>query len=223
MAFRTQSLKFESLGAILREKRILSDWSLEDVEKKIGVPAKYLKLLEEDEFYKLPSPTYTRGFLLQYAELLGFNPEEVVNLWKKESSYSIIKETKNKRVRKLPLVEFGKEKFFDIFNSRFFFIGLVALGVLLYLFFGVKKLIFPPEIQLLSPRTNLVTKETSLIIEGKVDDGVEVFINKQKIDDMTDDYFKVKLELERGINNIEISAKKKYSRERIIKRQIIVE
>ncbi|MDD3101665.1 MAG: helix-turn-helix domain-containing protein [Patescibacteria group bacterium] len=178
MAFRTQSIKFESLGTILRDKRISESWSLEDVEKKIGVPAKYLQCIEEDEFYKLPSPTYTRGFLLQYAELLRFNPEEVVNLWKKEYSYSAIKETKNKRVRKLPLVEFGKEKFFDIFNSRYFFIGLVSLGVLLYLFFGIKKLMFPPEIQLFSPRTNLVTQVSVLVIEGKVGEGVDVFINK---------------------------------------------
>jgi len=59
---------------MLREQRGQSLRNIAD-ETKVGI--RYLELIEEDNFQKLPVRAYTRGFLQLYAKALGCNPELV--------------------------------------------------------------------------------------------------------------------------------------------------
>jgi curved DNA-binding protein CbpA len=59
---------------LLREKRNMSVKHLAEITK---IGARYLELIEEENYQKLPVRPYLRGFLIQYAKALGYEPERL--------------------------------------------------------------------------------------------------------------------------------------------------
>lgn len=68
----------ESLGHYLKVQRKLRGISLEDVSRLSKIAPNWLKLLEQDEFDKLPGEIFTKGYLRLYSEVIGLDPEDVV-------------------------------------------------------------------------------------------------------------------------------------------------
>ncbi|MBN1266767.1 MAG: helix-turn-helix domain-containing protein [Anaerolineales bacterium] len=66
------------LGCLLRETREALGLTLEEIEQTIHIRAHHLRSLEEGELDLLPSPVQTRGFLRNYAEFLGLEPDEIL-------------------------------------------------------------------------------------------------------------------------------------------------
>jgi cytoskeletal protein RodZ len=69
------------LGRILSEARISRSLTLDDVERDTRIARRYLEALEHDEFDTLPAPVYCRAFLRTYAQYLGIDPKEVLQLY----------------------------------------------------------------------------------------------------------------------------------------------
>ncbi|HET6632774.1 MAG TPA: RodZ domain-containing protein [Rhodanobacteraceae bacterium] len=59
------------LGARLRAARIARDLTLEDAGRRLRLPARVLRKLEEDELTGIDCPVYLRGYLRSYGKLLG--------------------------------------------------------------------------------------------------------------------------------------------------------
>ncbi|HHX42883.1 MAG TPA: helix-turn-helix domain-containing protein [Chloroflexi bacterium] len=66
------------VGATLRAARESRGLTLEDIEKATRIRRVLLEALENDAYDDLPSPVYTRGFIRNYAQLVGLDPEEMV-------------------------------------------------------------------------------------------------------------------------------------------------
>ena len=66
-----------SIGERLRRQRLQNRMSLEKVslETKIGV--RLLEAIEAEQFEKLPGGVFRRSFVLQYAQVLGIDPDEI--------------------------------------------------------------------------------------------------------------------------------------------------
>jgi cytoskeleton protein RodZ len=71
----------EKIGRILQEAREAQGHTLEEVEKVTRIRAKFLEALEADNFAALPSATHARGFLRNYAQFLGLEPEQILALY----------------------------------------------------------------------------------------------------------------------------------------------
>lgn len=72
----------ESLGQKLREAREAHSYSVEQIARDTHISKQYLEALELENFSVLPGDTYVVGFLRNYAEYLGLDPEELVTLYK---------------------------------------------------------------------------------------------------------------------------------------------
>jgi cytoskeletal protein RodZ len=72
----------ESLGHKLREAREKHNYTLEQIARDTNISKGYLEALEEENFGVIPGDTYVLGFLRNYAEYLGLNPEELVGLYR---------------------------------------------------------------------------------------------------------------------------------------------
>lgn len=68
----------ESIGKTLREARESLGLTLEEVERATRIRAVRLDALENGEFESLPSRAQVRGFLRNYADYLGLNPDEIL-------------------------------------------------------------------------------------------------------------------------------------------------
>lgn len=67
-----------SLGAQLRERREAMGVTLAEVEVATRIRQKYLSALESEEWHMLPGEVVGRGFLRNYADYLGLDPQEIM-------------------------------------------------------------------------------------------------------------------------------------------------
>ena len=67
------------IGATLRTAREQRGLSLDDVAEATKIRASQLAAIEEEAFEQLPGPTYARGFIRSYADLLGLDAQALVD------------------------------------------------------------------------------------------------------------------------------------------------
>jgi len=67
-------------GERLKKSRKEKGYSLEQVTRDTNIAKKYLIALEEEDLSIFPGEPYLIGFLKNYSEYLGLDPEEIVNL-----------------------------------------------------------------------------------------------------------------------------------------------
>ena len=65
-------------GALLSAARKQQKKSVEDIAKELNLSISQIKTIELDQSEGLPEPTYVRGYIRSYANLLGLNPDEVL-------------------------------------------------------------------------------------------------------------------------------------------------
>ncbi|MBN1799726.1 MAG: helix-turn-helix domain-containing protein [Spirochaetales bacterium] len=72
----------ESFGERLRRTRENLSYSIEQASRDTNISKRYLVALENEDFSVFPGETYLKGFLTNYAEYLGLEGEELVNIYK---------------------------------------------------------------------------------------------------------------------------------------------
>src|SRR3990172_4804451 len=70
-------------GRLLHEARLDLRLAPEDVAQILHLSSKQIVALEQDDYKNLPGPTYIRGYLRGYAQLLGLSPEKVLESYNK--------------------------------------------------------------------------------------------------------------------------------------------
>jgi hypothetical protein len=88
------------IGASLREARTRQGLDFPELEIRTKVRAKYLRLLEEEQFDQLPAHTYIKGFLRAYADTLGLDGQLYVDEY--NSRFVVGDDETHLRVRRGP-------------------------------------------------------------------------------------------------------------------------
>lgn len=83
----------KELGAMLKAAREAKGLSLADLQMATKIRARQLEAMEAGDFHKLPGEVYIRGFLINYAQHVGLDEDQVLAKY-----YAL----KNKRPRKRP-------------------------------------------------------------------------------------------------------------------------
>ena len=68
-----------SFGSWLKKQREIRKLTLREVSDATKIGMRYLEALEEDRFEVLPATIFAKGFLRNYAQYVGLDPDEVVN------------------------------------------------------------------------------------------------------------------------------------------------
>lgn len=72
----------ETVGQILRAEREKQNLTVKDVERETSIRALYITSIEEDKYKVIPGEVYLKGFIRNYANFLGLNGPELVNLYR---------------------------------------------------------------------------------------------------------------------------------------------
>jgi len=204
-------------GEELRQARRFKNLKIEEVAKRLHIRGEYLTALEEGRLDRLPAGLYGKNFLKEYAAFLGLNVEESLKKLRGRADLETAHDPfSQKIIKKKEFIAFPK-------IVRGLLIGLGLLICFLYLIFYFKKIVVAPQLEIYSPAQNMLTTETSLLISGRVEKEAEVKINGETVLNNHNGVFSQTINLKKGLNNIVISAKKKYSREKTVVRQILVE
>jgi flagellar biosynthesis protein FlhG len=68
-------------GAELRRLREARGVSLRHIASVTKIGVRYLEYIEDDRFAQLPAPVYLRGFLQEYARLVGIDPRRAAEAY----------------------------------------------------------------------------------------------------------------------------------------------
>lgn len=66
-------------GDALRHARANKGVTLTEAERAIRIPRKYLRALEDEDFYTLPEGVYSRGIVRNYAQYLNLDPDDAIS------------------------------------------------------------------------------------------------------------------------------------------------
>jgi cytoskeleton protein RodZ len=67
------------IGTTLREARMRARISIDEVETRTKIRAKYLRAIENEEWDLLPGPVYAKSFLRTYSDFLGLDSRMLVD------------------------------------------------------------------------------------------------------------------------------------------------
>lgn len=90
----------ETLGSFLKRHRQSQGKDLEEIAKKIRIHASSLRAIEEDNPKALPAEVFTRGFVKNYAQYLGLDPNEAL-AWYIEQNNADVRPTEKINVQEV--------------------------------------------------------------------------------------------------------------------------
>jgi cytoskeletal protein RodZ len=65
-------------GELMKQAREAQGIELREIAERTKIGMSYLQALEDEDYRKLPAPVYVRGFLVEYAKMVGLPRSRVV-------------------------------------------------------------------------------------------------------------------------------------------------
>ncbi|MZQ81519.1 DUF4115 domain-containing protein [Paenibacillus sp. 5J-6] len=88
------------LGYILRKTRLERKISLDDLQEVTKIRKRYLEAIEEGNYKVLPGSFYVRAFIKSYAEAVGLDPTEVLNMYQTTNPSPVVEKPVVETIRK---------------------------------------------------------------------------------------------------------------------------
>ena len=191
-----------------------------DAAAKLKINYKYIEALEKGDFSNLPEGLYGRNFLKEYALFLGLNADKLAEIYEQEQASGLSETKADPFSRKKPRLLFFISVPKIIRNIIILFVILICLA---YLAYYLNNIISPPKLAIFYPPANITVEKNIITIQGQTEPEAKLLINGEVVLTDADGFFTRDINLKKGINNIQISAQKKYSRQNIITKKIIWE
>ena len=115
----------ENFGSYLKHERELRGVPLEEISGATKIHIRFLKALEENSFDELPGEVFIKGYIRSYANIIGSDVEEMLNIYKES-----VELKRNEASVSPPTSSFGVQP------KTFLTFGLLIL-VAAVIFFGV--------------------------------------------------------------------------------------
>ena len=79
----------ENFGSYLKHERELRGVPLEEISGATKIHIRFLQALEENKFDELPGEVFIKGYIRSYANIIGSDVEEVLNIYKEYAGNNI--------------------------------------------------------------------------------------------------------------------------------------
>lgn len=206
----------KTAGQILQSARLEKKTEITDVSRITRIRPNFLADIEADDFQRLPSGTVARGFIRNYSEFLGLNPEYVLAIFRRDF-------IENRQGRIIPRGMVEPVEKISFWTPRSTIVAAVtAIFVLFaaYLFYQYQLLTGPPTLVLSSPPAVQTVTDPNLAVIGRTDPEAAVSVNGQLISLDKGGQFSFRIPLETGLNKITVIATAKSGRTTSLTRSI---
>lgn len=206
----------KTLGDILNNRRQRLKLTLEEAEKETNIRSKFLEAVEKNDWDKLPSEIYGRGFIERYSQFLKLDTEEILDRFDKE--------------RHLYQKMSFESKCFQGINSKpmttmwlltsrtlIFLIGsLILISIGGYVVWQIKHFSSAPELAIEYPKSQKkqYVNTDSVNLRGKTTPDSQLQINGSLVEVSKDGSFKQTIGLNKGENNILVTARNRSQKSR---------
>jgi len=171
------------VSAIIQEARLDKQLELEDISKKIKVPVKYLRAIEDEASANFPLEPYCSLIVKDYAQYLGLDGQRILSLFRRDYSEKL--KTKTYRPRLLS------------FTPKFTLGLAMVLSLVIfsaYLFYEYLTFNRPPNLKVDWP-ANLVVATSFFDLNGVTNAESTVRVNQDLVIVDHNGNFKKRIEL----------------------------
>jgi len=210
----------KTVGEILKQERKRQKKSLSQIQQRTKIPLKTLRALEEDDFDQLPPATFAKGFIKNYAQVLGLKADRLLAIFRRDWQ-----ENKKGRVVPRGLESSLKEKAFFL-TPRTTFVFLVSSLVFLflgYLGLQLRSYLLPPKLVIEKPEEDQRINKEEVEVVGQASPDASVYVNSQLVEIDQQGNFSYQLRVFPGENSLEIKVVNRRGKETVVLRKIIVD
>jgi cytoskeleton protein RodZ len=210
----------KTAGSLLREVRIEKKISLETVELATKIRKKFLEAIESDDFSKLPSLSYAKGFVKNYSDYLGLDSANVLAFFRRQNA-----DVTRSSLLPKGMAEPLNRSIYHLTPTRFImvFIGFLIVMFLIYFGFQYVKLQTPPSLNVIEPTEMVKTQDKRVNVMGETDPDATVMINSVGALVRSDGKFFDSVPLFPGSNIITIISTSRFGKTRTVTRTVLLE
>lgn len=202
---------------MLKEGRLAKGITPLDVEHAIKIREKFILAIESDNFHDLPSPSYAKGFVRNYAEYLGMPTDSIMAFFRRQM-------TEAPKATLLPkgVSDPLNAQFVQITPGRFigFLVSILLVVFFIYLGNQYYRIGQPPALTVDAPKNQAITNEQHVVVEGKTDPDATVVINGVSTIVRDDGRFYDQVAITPGVNKLTITATSKFGKVTTIAREV---
>jgi cytoskeletal protein RodZ len=204
----------KTVGSILREKREKIGLSVDRLSAQTKIDASYITAIESDNYDKLPSETFTKGFIRNISIELGCDPQENLAIFRRDYRQASTQKTPISTLRNIRSSKFFHNQYILPFAGAFIF--------LVYLIFQFRAVVTPPRLEIVSPKDGSVVSNP-VFVEGITDSDAYITINQDTLlRPDTSGRFSGQIDLPLGENTLTIVSTSRFDRSVDIKYLITV-
>lgn len=205
----------KTAGDLLKEKRLLKELTLEEVAAKIKVKSEYLQALEASDFHTLPSSTFTKGFLKNYARVLHLNPDTILAMFRRD-----FEENEQGEIVPRGLVEpLGARR--RLPSANIFLVAAAIFTFLGFLGFQLVQWWSLPKLEVIQPENGEVYGE-KVTVKGTTQPDSTITINNQKIIVSPNGEFSLDLLFPAGSHSVLVESTNRQGKSRLLERTFTV-
>ena len=187
--------------------------SLENIHRKTKIPLKYLRALEEGNIRMLPDVLYVKNIIKKYLGFFRIDAKPYIaklEIKPEENKYP------ERIINRGPLIVIPR-----VIKTALAII--LVLGFIGFLGYKINKIFLPPKIDVYSPAEGFVSGAEIISVSGKTQAGTNIFINGEWVVLNKNNEFSKEVNLQKGLNLIKISGVRRYGRENVIWRKVVLE
>ena len=192
----------KTLGEKLSEARNQRQIDLDEAAKDLNVPFRYLESLEQNNFSDLPDKNYLNNLLKNYCRYLKV---DFIAAWLLAQSQPNWSKPKTNEVKKKYFIAWPK-------LTRRLLLFFLVLVILIFWIVKVQQIFAPPFLEINYPQDGSIATSQQITLVGRSEKEVELIVNNQEIFVDENGNFETLVDLQKGLNLIKITAKKRYSR-----------
>ncbi|MCX6767018.1 MAG: DUF4115 domain-containing protein [Candidatus Moranbacteria bacterium] len=211
--FTQKKIHSYTLGEQLKNLRSEGRVTLFEVSRETKIPVKYIEMIEEGKYEKIPPDVYVKGFLRAYAEFLGIEPKKIIKLYEREKD---IKKNLNGGEKKSPKMKKKTRLSHFVVTPRIIIavsVAVVVIGGFSYLYSQIGRFAAVPRLVITSPASDENIPGNSISVSGYTDEDAKLTINGQPVLVSDKGEFKEDILLQSGVNSITISALNRFNKE----------
>lgn len=210
----------KTIGTFLQQARQKAHLSVEEVSIKTKIRLDYLQAIESDSFDKLPSATFVKGFIRNYAIAVDLDPEKALAIFRRDFDHN---EAGKVVPRGLSHPIPTSSKFWHPRTTSFIALGVMLVAIGFYFINQLFTLWGGPTLEVIEPDSQAVLTATSVTVRGRTQSDALVLINNQPIGVNAAGEFETNLLLDEGEHTIMIEAEDRDGKRTQVVRTVTVE
>jgi len=203
------------VGQKFHDERVRRGLTVEDVARATKIRPSFITAIERGEYQKIPSASYAKGFVRNYAEFLGLPTKEVLALFRREFDVE-----KNLKVLPEP---YTRQQSIPVKRTKFQFTLFFLAGLLVllsaFLLYQYRSAFFSPALSIESPKEETLTS-SEVAVSGKSEPSATVTVNNTPVALDSDGNFRKTVTVFPGESIIVIRAKNRLGKETVVEKKV---